>query len=91
VWLNVYGYDLLRAGRTKDAVQIFRLGTRLAPDWDNIADSLAEAYEAVGDRQLAIDQYRRVLELNPAHGHASARLKALGTEAQGTPVKAAGG
>jgi predicted TPR repeat methyltransferase len=52
---------------------------------------LAEAYEAVGDRQLAIDQYRRVLELNPAHGHASARLKALGTEAQGTPVKAAGG
>jgi dienelactone hydrolase len=88
VWLNVYGYELLRGGRMKEAVQIFRLGTRLAPDWDNIADSLAEAYEAVGDRQLAIDQYRRVLELNPAHGHASARLKALSAE---PAAKAAGG
>jgi tetratricopeptide (TPR) repeat protein len=78
VWLNLYGYDLLRSGRKKEAVAIFSLGTRLAPDWDNITDSLAEAYEAVGERQLAIDQYRRALALNPAHGHAAARLKALG-------------
>jgi dienelactone hydrolase len=91
MWLNLYGYDLLRSGRKKEAIPIFRLGVRLAPDWDNIADSLAEAYEAVGERQLAIDQYRRALALNPAHGHASARLKVLGAAPQGEPAKAGGG
>jgi dienelactone hydrolase len=88
VWCNVYGYQLLRAGRAKDAVPIFRLGTRLEPGWSGIADSLGEAYEAVGERQLAIDEYRRALSLNPAEGHSVARLKALGVEA---PSKASAG
>jgi dienelactone hydrolase len=88
VWCNVYGYQLLRAGHAKDAVPIFRLGTRLEPKWSGIADSLGEAYEAVGERQLAIDEYRRALSLDPAEGHSIARLKALGVDA---PAKASGG
>jgi tetratricopeptide (TPR) repeat protein len=88
VWCNVYGYQLLRAGRAKDAVPIFRLGTRLEPKWSGIADSLGEAYEAVGERQLAIDEYRRALSLDPSEGHSIARLKALGVDA---PAKASGG
>jgi tetratricopeptide (TPR) repeat protein len=77
VWLNVYGYQLLRAGRVKESVQIFRLGTKLAQDWSGIADSLAEAYEAAGERELAIAEYRRALALEPSQGHAAERLKAL--------------
>jgi dienelactone hydrolase len=87
VWCNIYGYDLLRSGRAKESVPVFRLGTKLAPDWSGIADSLAEAYEAVGERQLAIDEYRRALALDPAQGHSIERLKALEAE----PAKAAGG
>jgi dienelactone hydrolase len=78
MWLNLYGYELLRSGRKKESVPIFRLGTRLDPEWAGIADSLAEAYEAVGEHQLAIAEYRRTLSLDPTIGHAIERLKALG-------------
>jgi dienelactone hydrolase len=91
VWCNLYGYELLRSGRTKESVPIFRLGTKLAPDWASIADSLAEAYEAVGERQLAVDEYRRALAIDPSIGHSIERLKALGADPQPGPVKAAGG
>jgi len=87
-WLNVYGYQLLRGGRVKESLPIFRLGTKLAPDWGGIADSLAEAYEAAGERQPAIDEYRRALSIDPSIGHSIERLKALET---GVPAKAAGG
>jgi dienelactone hydrolase len=76
-WCNRYGNDLLQLGRAKDAVPILRLGTKLAPDWSWIADSLAEAYEAVGERQLAIDEYRRALTIEPTLGHSIERLKVL--------------
>jgi len=87
-WCNLYGYELLRSGRAKESVAIFRLGTKLEPTWGGIADSLAEAYEAVGERQLAIDEYRRALSLDPAESHSIARLKALGAE---PAASAAGG
>jgi dienelactone hydrolase len=88
VWLNVYGNDLLRSGRAKEAVAILRLGTKLEPNWSWIADSLAEAYEAAGERQLAIAEYRRALDLEPTLAHSIERLKALGAE---PAAKAAGG
>jgi pimeloyl-ACP methyl ester carboxylesterase len=87
-WCNRYGNDLLQSGRAKEAVGILRLGTKLAPDWSWVADSLAEAYEAVGERQLAIDEYRRALSIEPTLGHSIERLKALGSE---PAAKAAGG
>jgi dienelactone hydrolase len=89
-WLNTYGYELLRSGRPKESVPIFQLGSKLDPNWSWIADSLAEAYEAVGERQLAVDEYRRALSLEPTLGHAIERLKALGAEAPAS-AKASGG
>jgi dienelactone hydrolase len=88
VWLNVYGNELLRSGRARESVPILRLGTKLAPDWSWVADSLAEAYEALGEHQLAIAEYRRALSLEPTLGHAVERLKALGAEVE---TKSAGG
>jgi predicted Zn-dependent protease len=87
-FLNVYGNELLQAGRAKEAVPILRLGTKMAPDWSFVADSLAEAYEAVGERQLAIAEYRRALTIEPTLGHSIERLKVLEAAA---PAKAAGG
>jgi dienelactone hydrolase len=90
MWLNQYGYELLRSGRVKESVPIFRLGTKLEPEWGGIADSLAEAYEAAGERQQAIDEYRRALALDPTIGHSLERLKALGAAPQAATSTAAG-
>ncbi|WNG45836.1 dienelactone hydrolase [Archangium minus] len=77
--INSWGYQLLRGGRGKDAVEIFKLGVHVYPDNANLFDSLAEAQEKTGDRDQAIRNYRRSLELNPKNGNAVERLKALGS------------
>lgn len=78
--LNAWGYQLIEQGRKRDAIEIFKLNVNLYPDGWNTYDSLAEAYESIGDRQSAIGNYRRSLELNPKNEHGADRLKALGTK-----------
>src|SRR5205814_2040897 len=63
--LNRLGYSLLEHGRVADAIDIFQLNTEVYPESSNAYDSLGEAYAAHGDRELAIKNYRKSLELNP--------------------------
>ncbi len=44
----------------------------------NVYDSVAEAYEANGHRDLAIVNYKRSLELDPKNTNAAQQLKRLG-------------
>ena len=64
--LNATGYTLLRANKTADAVEVFKLNARLFPKSWNAYDSLGEAYAVAGDKALAIQSYERSLALNPA-------------------------
>ncbi|MBV7538326.1 serine hydrolase [Duganella sp. sic0402] len=75
--LNAWGYRLLGAGQKAQAIAILSLTTRLYPQSANAYDSLAEGYEAAGERELAIQNYRRSLELNAQNTHASERLGVL--------------
>ena len=63
--LNTLGYLLLRAKKTDDAVAIFKLNVEEYPRSANVYDSLAEAYVATGQKQLAIENYEKALEINP--------------------------
>jgi dienelactone hydrolase len=83
--LNTWGYALMRNGRPNQAIEIFKLATHLFPERWNPFDSLAEAYEQAGQRELAIKNYRRSLELEPKNDHAVERLQAL-AEANGTGI-----
>ncbi len=76
--LNALGYELLFAGRAKDAVEIFKLNVEAYPQGFNTYDSLAEAYLAAGEREPAIKNYKRSLELNPQNTNATAALKRIG-------------
>ena len=76
--LNTLGYELLGAGRVAEAVEIFRLNVEAFPEAFNTYDSLAEAYAARGEKELAIKNYRRSLELNPQNTNAAEKLKELG-------------
>jgi tetratricopeptide (TPR) repeat protein len=75
--LNQLGYRLLRTGKAKEAIEIFKLNVEAYPQAFNTYDSLAEAYESVNERELAIQNYKKSLELNPNHTGAAEALKRL--------------
>ena len=76
--LNLFGYELLGRGRVQDAIEIFKLNVAAYPQGFNTYDSLGEAYLAAGQRDLAIKNYRRSLELNPQNTNATEALKRIG-------------
>jgi acetyl esterase/lipase len=76
--LNNLGYRLIQKGRLPDAVEVFRLNTEAYPQSANVWDSLAEAYMNNGDKELAIQNYRKSLELNPKNTNAVPMLEKLG-------------
>ncbi|MEK6410871.1 MAG: tetratricopeptide repeat protein [Acidobacteriota bacterium] len=63
--LNGLGYQLLQMKRVKDAIEILKLNVEMFPQGFNTYDSLGEAYMENGDKQLAIQDYKKSLELNP--------------------------
>jgi tetratricopeptide (TPR) repeat protein len=75
--INSYGYRVLGEKRTREAIEIFRLNTEAFPNEYNTWDSLAEAYLADGQRDLAIRYYRKVLELRPDDENATRMLKQI--------------
>jgi imidazolonepropionase-like amidohydrolase len=71
------GYQLLKAKRVTDAIEVFKLSVEVDPRYYNTWDSLAEAYMDHGDKQLAIQNYKKSLDLNPANLNAVEKLKQL--------------
>ncbi len=74
------GYQLLRTKKLSDAVEVFKLSVEVYPTSYNTYDSLAEAYMDGGNRDLAIQNYRKSLQLNPANTNAIKKLKELNSE-----------
>ncbi len=76
--LNRLGYYLLNdKKRRDDAIVIFKFNLEMYPKYANGYDSLAEAYMAKGDKDLAIKNYARSLELNPKNTGAIEKLNEL--------------
>ncbi len=75
--INSAGYQLLSAKKLSDSIQIFELNVQLHPESWNVYDSLAEAYMNSGEKELAIQNYQKSLELNPKNNNAVTTLKKL--------------
>ena len=75
--LNILGYHLLGSKKTDEAIEIFKLNVENFPKASNTYDSLAEAYMIKGNKQLAIQNYKKSLELNPRNKNAEEKLKEL--------------
>lgn len=75
--LNDLGYSLLAAKKYRDAIEIFRLNVELYPLSSNVFDSLGEAYMLKGDKEQAIANYKKSLELNPSNKNAVKMLNKL--------------
>jgi tetratricopeptide (TPR) repeat protein len=64
--VNLIGYDHIRSGDTKGAVEIMRLNVTAYPNSPNVYDSLSDAYLADGQKELARQNAKRALELLPS-------------------------
>jgi imidazolonepropionase-like amidohydrolase len=71
------GYQLLHIKKITDAIEIFKLSVEAYPQSYNTYDSLAEAYMDHGNRDLAIQNYRKSIDLNPANTNAVRMLEKL--------------
>jgi pimeloyl-ACP methyl ester carboxylesterase len=75
--MNILGYQRLQSGKTKEAIELFKLNVLAYPESANTYDSLGEAYMINGDKELAIQNYKKSLELNPNNPNAVEMLKQL--------------
>jgi|GEM_PF-816007 len=75
--LNALGYELIKRKRITDAIEIFKLNVEMFPAGSNAYDSLGEAYLLNNDRDLAIKNYKKSIELNPKNTNAIEVLKKL--------------
>jgi len=61
--LNNLGYEFLRSNRVKESVEVFKLNIEAFPESANVHDSLADAYEADGNKAEAIRSAEKALEV----------------------------
>jgi tetratricopeptide (TPR) repeat protein len=72
------GYSFLARKRINEAVEIFKMSVELFPESFNTWDSLGEAYMKKGDKEKAVKNYQKSLELNPKNENARKMFKKLG-------------
>ncbi|QSQ26350.1 serine hydrolase [Pyxidicoccus parkwayensis] len=75
--LNNAGYRLLGSGRIAEAVEVFKLNVEMYPNSGNVYDSLGEAYVAQGNKEQALVNYRRAVELDPKNTNAAQAVQQL--------------
>ncbi len=75
--MNALGYQFLQKNEVKIAIKLFKLNVVVYSNSFNVYDSLGEAYMRDGQRDLAIQNYRKSLELNPNNNNTREKLKEL--------------
>jgi len=75
--LNQLGYVLLAEERLNEAIGIFQLNVKIYPQSSNVYDSLGEAYMKNGQKEEAIKNYEKSLELDPDNSNAKEMLNKL--------------
>lgn len=66
--VNQVGYQLLRADRTTEAVEVFKKNVENYPNSANVYDSLGEAYEKDGQLKPARDNYEKAYKIAEKRG-----------------------
>ena len=75
--LNLVGRRLLQHGKNREALEILKMNAELFPNLAAIADSLGDAYLAVGDNENAIQTFKKSLAIDPADSSAAESLRTL--------------
>jgi tetratricopeptide (TPR) repeat protein len=65
---------LIKAEKLNEAYRILDLNSKVFPDHWNVYDSLGEINLMLGEKQKAIENYQKSLELNPGNSNAREML-----------------
>ncbi len=77
VEMNRLGYQLINQNKLKEAIEVFKMNVELYPEAWNVYDSLGESYMLLGEKELAIKNYEKSLEINPDNTNGAAMLERL--------------
>jgi CubicO group peptidase (beta-lactamase class C family) len=77
VSMNGIGYKLMRLNKVDDAILVFEQNTTDYPLSGNTWDSLAEAYDKKGNKELALKFYQKSVDLDPGNANAAEQIKRL--------------
>lgn len=81
------GYRLTEKERFNDAVEVFMVAQEKYPKSSIIQSELGFAYKKKGEKDLAIQHYKKSLEINPGNQDAIADLKELGVNYEEKTIK----
>lgn len=75
--MNRTGYGLLQSGKIKEAIDVFEINVTEFPKSANTYDSLGEAYLADGQKELALKNYKKTVEMDPKNENAIKIIEGL--------------
>jgi len=75
--INDLGYKYISKKNYSSAIALFQFNVEYFPDSFNVYDSIGEAYMKSGDKELAIQNYRKSLKINPRNQNAKYMLEKL--------------
>lgn len=75
--MNILGYSYIKKNDLITAIKIFQLNAAEYPNSFNVYDSLGEAYLANGEKEKAIENYKKSVELNPNNENGITILKTI--------------
>lgn len=78
--MNAIGYELMNADKVEAATKVFKLNIDAFPKSSNVYDSYAEALMKLGKNDLAIENYKKSVDINPNNQNAIDFLKKLGAD-----------
>jgi dienelactone hydrolase/predicted negative regulator of RcsB-dependent stress response len=76
--VTTWGNDLVAENHLPEAIDVLKLNAKNNPNSANAYDSLGKAYLKAGQKQLAIDSFKKSLENDPDNENAKKELKELG-------------
>ena len=76
--LNNLGYSFLGKEEVEKAIAVFKINVQAYPNSSNVYDSYGEALLKSGDKEKAIENYSKSVELNPGNEGGIKVLKDLG-------------
>jgi CubicO group peptidase (beta-lactamase class C family) len=78
--LNDLGFILLGKNMKKESIDVFKYNAGANANDGDAYNGLAEAYDEIGEKKLAIENFKKSVELNPQNTYAADRIKKLEAE-----------